>query len=103
MLSKTTQIYTDGIGTDHSSINANMFALAFNLVSQENIKPVANFLKLIGMACSVYGAQYLTETLYNANEQDYALELMTSKSDRSWYNMIRVGSTITMEAWDTSA
>ncbi|MBC7615146.1 MAG: family 78 glycoside hydrolase catalytic domain, partial [Pedobacter sp.] len=100
MLSKTTQIYTDGIGTDHSSIHANMFALAFNLVPQENIKPVANFLKSRGMACSVYGAQYLMEALYNANEQDYALELMTSKSDRSWYNMIRVGSTITMEAWD---
>ena len=100
MLSKTTQIYTDGIGTDHSSIHANMFALAFNLIPQENIKPVANFLKSIGMACSVYGAQYLTEALYNANEQDYALELMTFKSDRSWYNMIRVGSTITMEAWD---
>ncbi len=100
MLSKQTKIYTDGVGTDHSSIHANMFALAFNLVPQENIKPVANFLKSRGMACSVYGAQYLMEALYNANEQDYALQLMTNKSDRGWYNMIRSGSTITMEAWD---
>ena len=52
------------------------------------------------MACSVYGAQYLLEGLYKAGEADYALNLMTATHDRSWYNMIKVGSTITMEAWD---
>ena len=34
------------------------------------------------------------------DESDYAYELLTSTHDRSWYNMIRAGSTITMEAWD---
>ncbi|MGV8878649.1 MAG: alpha-L-rhamnosidase C-terminal domain-containing protein [Sphingobacteriaceae bacterium] len=100
MLSKTTKVYTDGIGTEHASIHANMFALAFNMVPKENIKPVIDFIKSRGMACSVYGAQYLMEALYNANEADYALSLMTSTSERSWYNMIRVGATMTMEAWD---
>ena len=100
MLNKTKGYYTDGIGTDHSSLHANMFALAFNIVPKENIKPVVDFIKSRGMACSVYGAQYLMEALYNANEADYALSLMTSTSDRSWYNMIRVGATMAMEAWD---
>ncbi len=100
MLSKTTKIYTDGIGTDHSSIHANMFALAFNLVPQENIKPVIDFIKSRGMACSVYGAQYLMEGLYHAGEADYALQLLTATNDRSWYNMIGVGATMAMEAWD---
>ena len=61
---------------------------------------VTNFVKSRGMACSVYGAQYLLEGLYNAGEAQAALDLMTSKDKRSWYNMIRCGSTITMEAWD---
>ncbi|HET8828619.1 MAG TPA: sulfatase-like hydrolase/transferase [Pelobium sp.] len=100
MLDKTKGYYNDGIGTDHSSIHANMFALAFNIVPPENIKPVVDFIKSRGMACSVYGAQYLMEALYNAKEADYALSLMTSTSDRSWYNMIRVGATMAMEAWD---
>jgi hypothetical protein len=52
------------------------------------------------MACSVYGAQYLLEGLYNAGEADYAFRLLTATNDRSWWNMIRTGSTITMEAWD---
>jgi len=52
------------------------------------------------MACSVYGAQYLLEGLYEAGEGQYALDLMRATHDRSWWNMIKEGSTITMEAWD---
>ena len=52
------------------------------------------------MACSVYGAQYLLEALYKAGEAGYALDLMTSEDKRSWLNMIRVGSSMTTEAWD---
>src|SRR5664280_366879 len=52
------------------------------------------------MACSVYGSQYLLEALYKAGEDRYALGLLTAVNDRSWWNMIRSGSTITMEAWD---
>jgi hypothetical protein len=52
------------------------------------------------MACSVYGAQYLLEALYRSGEGQYALDLMRATHDRGWYNMIKVGSTITLEAWD---
>ncbi|QGY45274.1 Bacterial alpha-L-rhamnosidase [Maribellus comscasis] len=100
MFNKENGIFTDGIGTDHSSLHANMLPLAFNLVPQENIKSVAEFLKTKGMACSVYGAQYLLEALYNAGEAEYALDLITSESKRSWINMLNVGSTMTTEAWD---
>ncbi|MEZ5044763.1 MAG: family 78 glycoside hydrolase catalytic domain [Saprospiraceae bacterium] len=93
-------VYVDGEGTSHASLHANMMALAFNIVPDDQVKSVAAFIKSRGMACSVYGSQYLMEALYNANEADYALELMTATDDRSWYNMIKVGSTITLEAWD---
>ena len=33
-------------------------------------------------------------------EEQYALDLLTSETDRSWMNMIRTGSTMTTEAWD---
>jgi hypothetical protein len=93
-------IYVDGEGSAHSSLHANMMALAFGIVAPENIKTVTNFVKSRGMACSVYGSQYLLEGLYRYNEGQYALDLMRATTDRSWWNMIRVGSTITMEAWD---
>ena len=36
----------------------------------------------------------------SAGDDVSALKLMTATHDRSWYNMIKVGSTISMEAWD---
>ena len=92
--------YRDGIGTDHGSVHANMMPLAFGIVPEAHKKSVAAYLKTRGMGCSVYGAQFLMEAVYNGGDADYALELMTATHDRSWYNMIKVGSTITMEAWD---
>lgn len=92
--------YVDGVGTEHASLHANMILLAFDIVPESRKKSVVEHVKSRGMACSVYGAQYLMEALYKAGEAEYALKLMTATDDRSWYNMIQVGSTITMEAWD---
>lgn len=93
-------VYIDGEGSGHASLHSNMFALAFGLVPEEQRERVASFVRSRGMACSVYGAQYLLEALYLNGEDRYALELLTARQERSWWNMIRVGSTITMEAWD---
>lgn len=92
--------YVDGLGSDHSSLHANLFPLAFGLVPEGRAESVIEFIESRGMNCSVYAAQYLLEGLYQHGEDQYALELMTSKGKRSWHNMIRSGSTIAMEAWD---
>jgi len=99
-LDKTKKIYVDGEGSRHSSLHANMMALDFGLVPENCIESVVSFIKSRGMACSVYGSQYLLEGLYRTGEADYALSLMTATHDRGWWNMISSGSTITMEAWD---
>ncbi|MDP9148836.1 MAG: alpha-L-rhamnosidase, partial [Myxococcota bacterium] len=96
----STGLYVDGLGVVHSSLHANMIPLAFGLVPADRKARVTAFVKSRGMACSVYGAQYLLEALYQAGEPDAALALMTSATDRSWTNMLRVGATITLEAWD---
>ncbi len=95
-----TGIYKDGVDTDHSSLHSNMFALGFGLADGKNRRAVIDFIKSRKMGCSVYGAQFLLDALYDAGEADYALSLLTSTARRSWYNMLRIGSTITTEAWD---
>ena len=96
-----TGVYVDGEDTDHSSIHANMFPLAFGLVPENRTRTVVAFIKSRGMACSVYGAQYLLDGLYRAGEADHALSLLTSTGERGWAHMIYdVGSTISLEAWD---
>jgi hypothetical protein len=74
--------------------------LAFDVVPESRKESVVKHVRSRGMACSVYGAQYLMEALFKAGEDEYALELMTATHDRSWYNMIKIGATITLEAWD---
>ncbi|MFB9057386.1 alpha-L-rhamnosidase C-terminal domain-containing protein [Mariniflexile ostreae] len=94
-------IYIDGEGSTHSALHANMLPLAFDLVPEEHIASVTKFIKSRGMACSVYGAQYLLEGLYKNGEAQYAARLITDTTgDRNWWNMIKSGSTMAMEAWD---
>lgn len=92
--------YTDGIQSEHASLHANMFPLAFGLVPTDKRQKVLDFMHTRGMACSVYGSQFLMDALYEAADAEYALTMLTKTDDRSWYNMIRVGSTISLEAWD---
>lgn len=94
------QIFVDGVGTDHASLHANAFALALGLVDPKHKSSVMAHVKSRGMACSVYASQFLLDGIYDARYADYGLSLLTSKDVRSWFNMIRAGSTITMEAWD---
>lgn len=92
-----------GATSGHASAHANFFPLALGLVPDDRVERVAAFLKPKGMACSVYGAQFLIEALYDAGEAEHAFSLMTSRERRSWLNMSeKVGSTITLEAWDPS-
>lgn len=97
-------VYRDGLDerdqrSDHASLHANMFPLAFGLVPPQHLASVTAFVRSRGMACSVYGAQYLLEGLYDAGEAEHALDLMRSHGDRGWFAMIDAGSTMTMEAW----
>lgn len=99
-LDKERGIYLDGIGSSHASLHANLYALCFGLVPEKYQSSVIDYIKSKGMACGVYSSNYLLEALFNYGQSDYAMSLLTSDSDRSWLNMIRVGATMTTEAWD---
>jgi alpha-L-rhamnosidase len=99
------QCYEDGVGVDHASASGNYFPLAFGLVPASRQAAVVHFLHSRiaaheGMPCSVYGAQYLLEALFEAGDADTALGLMTTNGPRGWLNMIHLGSTLTTEAWN---
>ncbi len=103
----TSKCYVDGVGFKHASAHANFFPLAFGLVPAGRQKAVVNFLHSRiaangGMPCSVYGAQYFLEALFEAGDADTALGLMTTNGQRGWLNMLAIGSTLTTEAWNFS-
>ncbi|MFG0253722.1 MAG: family 78 glycoside hydrolase catalytic domain [Rhodopirellula sp. JB053] len=100
LFDQSTGLYRDGIGTDHSSIHANFFPLAFGLVPADKVAGVVDWLDDQDMRCSVYAAQYFIESLFNHGGAQKAVALMTADGDRSWKHMVDSGTTITWEAWD---
>lgn len=93
-------IYRDGIGTDHSSVHANFFALAFGLVPDDKLAGVIAWLEKRDMQCSVYAAQYFLDGLFDNGGDQKAISLMIADGDRSWKHMVNSGTTISWEAWD---
>jgi alpha-L-rhamnosidase len=92
--------YRDGVGTDHSSIHANFFPLAFGIVPDNKVASVVSWLKERDMKCSVYASQYLLDALFANGADAKAIDLITADGDRSWKHMIQSGATISWEAWD---
>jgi hypothetical protein len=93
-------VYRDGTDTEHASLHANMYPLAFGVIPEKHVQKTLDFVRSRGLACSVYGAQALLDAVYDAHDAAYGLKLLSSTDERSWYNMIRQGSTVAMEAWD---
>jgi len=93
-------LYRDGASTNHVSLHANLFPLAFGLVPEAHRAHVARWLAQRGMRCSVYAAQYLLEGLFENGQDAAAIHLMIAPGDRSWRHMVESGATITWEAWD---
>jgi hypothetical protein len=99
ILLRPDSLYNDGIGADHASLHGNMLTLAMGITADTCRSAALNFIKKQGMACSPYGAQFLLDAVFEVNDPDYALKLMTDTTLRSWYEMMRDGSTITTESW----
>ena len=99
-LDRRTGLYKDGLQSSHSALHSNMFPLAFGLVPEKNVAKVAKFIAGKGTACSIANAEFLLDALYGAGEGEEALRILTATHDRSWFNTIKAGSTISFEAWD---
>ena len=94
--------FTDRPASSHTALHSAVFPVYFGLASPGELPGWRESIVEKGMACSVYGAQFLLDCCYSNGLAEYALERMTSSGLRSWLNMLEKGSTVTMEAWDDS-
>lgn len=108
LYSKTTGAFIDGLGIEHSSMHATLFATMAGAVD-ETAEPgmglaVVRTLQAKGMNCSCMAAYWLLEGLYRIGwhtqeAADLALDILTSAGPNSWLNMIKQRATATIEAW----
>ena len=92
--------YVDHVGARHASLHANMYALACGVVPETEKQRIAHVLTTYGMACSPFAAQFLLEALFNADQEETAIQLLTAKGPRGWYAMSQDGRDLVQSAWN---
>jgi hypothetical protein len=100
-------VFFDGLESRHTASHALFIPLAFGLVPASRKVATLTALKERiaayggGFPCSVYGAQFLLDALFENGEGKTAFGLMRNRTDRGWFNMLdKYDATITHEAWD---
>ncbi len=100
-------LYIEGMKRDGTPVTgtaapASLYPLLHGLVDDKD--KVATLLAYVGkrgFTGSVFGAQFVLETLYAYEAGDRAYELLTDRGIRSWYHVLyELGATVTTEAWD---
>ena len=92
-------LFVDAVGSAHTGVHSAVFALWSGAAQGDEIGRLCSIIREKGMACSVFAAQFLLEVCFGYGMADHGLALMVSDGPRSWRNMLREGSTISMESW----
>lgn len=99
LLNKDTGLFVDAPGSSHSSLHANALPLAFGMVPAERIPGIVAHIREKRLSCGVYIAPFVIEACYAVGEHELAYDLITSRDERSWHEMLKHGATACMEAW----
>ncbi len=99
LVDSDTGCYVDAPGSSHSSLHANAIPLAFGLHAGADRAAMLDLIRNKRLSCGVYIAAYVIEACFRNGEPDLAYDLITSKDERSWHEMLRHGATTCMEAW----
>lgn len=92
-----TGLFVDSTVSTHSSLHANAYSFYWGLEPQGN--RIVEFIRKKGFNCGVLVAYYILYGLLRTGNKDLAYELITNKSEHSWYNMLQEGATTAYEAW----
>lgn len=94
-----TGLYVDAPGSSHASLHANAVPLCFGLTAGADPAKMLELIRQKRLSCGVYIAPYVIEACFRYGAADLAYDLLTSKDEHSWREMLRNGATTCMEAW----
>ena len=98
--SEKSGLFTDALGSSHSSVHSSVFPLLFGIGCEDAAlkKRLISHIKEKRLtSMGVYMAYFTLAALKNAGEYELCCELATDEG--AWLNMISEGATMTYEAW----
>lgn len=90
-------LFTDSTTSHHSALHSNAIACFYGL--QPKGHRIVPFIRKKGLCCGVYVAYFLLFALLRLGEKELAYELITNKTEYSWYQMLKEGATTAFEVW----
>lgn len=90
---------TSGTQSSHISQHANSYALAFDIVEDENKETVAEYVASQGMRQGPMTADILAKGLFNGGQDAAALKLFVNENDYGWARTLKQGGSFTWESW----
>ncbi|MCP4640028.1 MAG: family 78 glycoside hydrolase catalytic domain [bacterium] len=99
LLSAETGLFVDAPGSKHSSLHANALPLAFGLAPEQSVPAIMDLIREKRLSCGVYIAPFIIQACYQGGDPALAYDLITSKDEHSWHEMLKAGATTCMEAW----
>ncbi len=90
-------LFADSAVSDHCSLHSNIYAAFYGLYPKEN--RIVGLVRKKGLSCGVFTAYFVLYGMLRMGEKDLVYDLLTNKTEHSWYNMLKEGATSTFEAW----
>lgn len=90
-------LFVDSSISKHSSLHSNAFAVFYGLEPKNH--SIVEFVREKGLCCGVYVSYFVLEGLMKLGEGELVYDLITNKTEHSWYNMLKEGATTSYEAW----
>lgn len=92
-------LFIDYLGSKNTPYHASPMAMSFGMPLPGGYGPIARQIADEGLRCGVYFAYFVIKGLFNAGYYELAYSLITSRSEYSWYSMLKAGATTCMEVW----
>lgn len=92
-----TGLFVDSTISNHSSLHANAYALFYNLAPEGH--HIVELIQEKGFSCGLFIAYFVLYGLLRSGNKKLVFQLITNRTEHSWYNMLSEGATTGYEAW----
>lgn len=93
------KLFTDTKESEHTALHSNALPLYFGIAPEISKESIKELIIKKGLCCGVWFSYFVLKALAEIGAYDELYELITNKTEHSWYNMIKEGATTCFEAW----
>ena len=84
------KLFTDTKESEHSALHSNVLPLYFGIAPEAAKENIKELIMKKGLCCGVWFSYFVLKALAKIKAYDEEFNLITNKTEHSWYNMLKV-------------